>query len=70
MFDWMVLKVDSRKELESNLNSLGETGWEIFQIIPTLAFKDQKIMMVTVSMPSEIHYEIVARKKKERDANS
>jgi len=67
MYDWMVIKVESRTELETNLNSLTRTGWEIFQIIPTLAFREQKIMMVTVPMPSEIQYEIVARKKKEPD---
>lgn len=62
MYEWEVFTAENRIELQSILNSITKSGWEVFQVIPTLAFSDRKIMMVQVPMPGEVQFEIIARK--------
>lgn len=62
MYEW---KVDTVSEgLESALNKYECEGWEIFAVVPTLKFENTKVVMATVSLPKQIEYNIVMRKRK------
>lgn len=63
MFQWKVETV-SAVQLESSLNRLEDAGWEIFNVVPTLKFENTKVVMATVSLPKEIEYNLVVRKRK------
>lgn len=62
MYDW---KVDTVSEdLQGALNKYDGDGWEIFAVVPTLKFENTKVVMATVSLPKQIEYNIVMRKRK------
>ena len=60
MYEWDVVSA-SRAELKGKLQEL-ERNWEIFNIIPTLDFEQKRVLTQSVSLPSEIKYDIVVRK--------
>lgn len=59
MFKWRVFQTTD-DGLERELNRWENEGWEIYQIVPTILFK-QKVMGVTI--PGEVIHNIVLRKK-------
>jgi hypothetical protein len=62
MYEWRVETVS--EGLEAALNKHEWEGWEIFSVVPTLKFENTKVVMATVSLPKQIEYNIVMRKRK------